>query len=152
IDGEVRAHLGPLPVFAGRVERIGVDERDILALACGDVGDGGSPELVTLSRRRVAVGRVRQGRFVVRKAAGLRELSGLAPAPLREPIGGIAIVPSRGGLAPSVDVGITDRARGSRLDADLRPLASINGVPVATPQGDACALFQGSTLDVSWTK
>jgi hypothetical protein len=152
IDGEVRAHLGPVPLVANRVDRIALDERDIVAVACGEVGDGGALEVVTLSRRRVTVGRARGGRFVPRKSATLRELSAIAPAPLREPIGGVAIVSASGPRAAYIDVGITDRARGSRLDVDLRPVGSITGVPFATPNGDACTTFQGSTLDAGITK
>jgi len=152
IDGEVRAYLGPVPLVANRVDRIGLDERDVVAIACGDVGDGGGLEVVTLSRRRVTIGRARGGRFVPRESAALRELSGIAPAPLREPVGGVAIVTPPGRRAAYIDVGITDRARGSRLDVDLHPVGSVAGVPFATPNGDACTTFQGSTLDAGVTK
>jgi hypothetical protein len=43
-------------------------------------------------------------------------------------------------------VGISDRARGSRLDSELKLLGAINGVPFATSTGDACLRFRGSTL------
>jgi hypothetical protein len=146
IDGELRAYLTPVPLVASRIDRFPIEDRDLVALACGDVGDAGGLELVTLSRRRIAVGRLLAGRFVPRKSVALRDLSGIAPAPLREPIGGIAIVPAGSGRPARVDVGITDRAWGSRLDVDLQRLGTITGVPFATVEGDACASFQGSTL------
>jgi hypothetical protein len=127
---------------------VGIDERDLMAIACGDTGNAGL-ELVTLSRRRIAVGRVRGGHLVVRKSIPLRDVSAVAPSPLREPVGGIAIVPAQGARPAFIDVGITDRARGVRLDADLHVLGPIAGVPFATPNGDGCATFQGITLDVA---
>jgi hypothetical protein len=152
LDGEVRAYLAPVPLSLGRIDRIATEDRDILALACGDADDDGSLEIVTLGRRRAAMGRARGGRFVPSKTALLRDLSGVAAAPLREPVGGIAIVPRRADHGTYIDVGITDRARGSRLDQDLRPLGTIAGVPFATSSGDACVTFQGTTLTSAWAK
>jgi hypothetical protein len=146
IDGEVRAYLAPVQLVTGRIDRVAVEDRDVVAVACGDLGDGGL-EIVTLGRRRIAVGRARAGHFVARKSAALRDLSPVAPAPLREPIGGIAIVPQRAGRPAFIDVGITDRAKGSRFDLDLQRIGTIAGVPFATPFGDACANFQGSTAN-----
>ncbi|HMJ51677.1 MAG TPA: hypothetical protein VK540_06355 [Polyangiaceae bacterium] len=145
IDGEVRSYLAPLPLVGARIDRATVEDKEIVALACGDVDDDGALEIVTLSRRRIAIGRARAGRFVAMRSAFLRDFSGIAPTPLREPLGGVAIVPSRGG-PPNLDVGISDRARGSRLDSELKLLGAINGVPFGTPYGDACMRFQGSTL------
>ena len=138
--------------MASRVEKVTTEDRDLLAVACGDVDGDGTLEIVTLGRRRAAIGRARAGRFVPSKIASLRDLSGIAPAPLREPLGGLAIVPARGARPPYIDLGITDRARGSRLDGDLRPIGSIAGVPFATGAGDACVTFQGSTLSATVAK
>jgi hypothetical protein len=146
IDGEVRSYLAPIPLAASRIDRVTTEDRDVVALACGDVNDDGALEIVTLGRRRAAIGRAQAGRFVPSKVALLRDLSGIAPSPLREPLGGLAIVPARGAERTHIDLGITDRARGSRLDANLRVLGSIAGVPLARPNGDACVTFQGSTL------
>jgi len=145
IDGEVRSYLAPVPLVGTRIDRATVDDKDVVALACGDIDDDGVIEIVTLTRRRIAVGRARGGRFVTLRTALLRDFSGVAPAPLREPLGGIAILPSRRG-APRLDVGISDRSHGSRLDGALKPLGTISGVPFATFFGDACLRFQGSTL------
>jgi hypothetical protein len=151
IDGEVRAYLGPVQLVTGHVDRVSTEDRDLVAVACGDTGDGGL-ELVTLGRRRVAVGRARGGRFVARRSASLRDLSPIAPTPLREPIGGIAIVPQQGARPIFIDVGITDRAKGSRFDVDLQRFGTVTGVPFATPYGDACANYQGSTTSVTVAK
>jgi hypothetical protein len=150
IDGEVRSYLAPVPLVGTRIDRATVDDKDLVALACGDIDDDGAAEIVTLSRRRIAIGRARGGRFVVSRAAWLRDFSGIAPTPLREPLGGIAIVPSRRGIA-HLDVGISDRARGVRLDGALRLLGAIQGVPFATARGDACIQVQGSTLTTTVT-
>jgi hypothetical protein len=152
IDGEVRSYLAPIPLLANHVDRIASEDKDLVALACGDVDDDGALEIVTLSRRRATLGRVRAGRFIPLKIASLHDLSGIAPAPLREPVAGLAIVPREGTRPSHVDIGITDRAHGSRLDGDLRPLGAITGVPFATSKGDACMTFQGSTLAASIAK
>jgi hypothetical protein len=146
IDGEVRAYLAPVSIVANRIDRVTTEDRDVVAIACGDVDDDGALEIVTLGRRRVAIGRARAGRFVPSKVVLLRDLSAIAPSPLREPLGGVTIVPARGAQPTHIDLGITDRARGSRLDGDLRVLGPIAGVPFARSPGDACVTFQGSTL------
>ena len=70
IDAEVRAFLAPLLLESATVDRAHHDEGDVLAAACGDVdGDGGN-ELVLVSSGRVAVGRIRGGRFVPEPSAG----------------------------------------------------------------------------------
>jgi hypothetical protein len=152
VDAEVRTFLAPIPLSQGHVDHVATDDRDIVALACGDVDDDGSLEIVTLGRRRAAIGRARGGRFVATRTALLRDLSGIAAAPLREPIGGIAIVPRRADHVTYIDIGITDRAHGSRLDADLRPIGTISGVPFAVGQGDACVTFNGTSLSGAWSK
>ncbi|HEX9295648.1 MAG TPA: hypothetical protein VF881_07430 [Polyangiaceae bacterium] len=149
IDGEVRTYLAPVPLLLNHIDKIPIEDHDIVALACGDVDGDGGIEVVTLSRRRATVGRLRGGRFVTARTASLRDLSGIAPAPLREPIGGVAIVSGKSTQPPHIDLGITDRQRGSRLDGDLRSLGTISGVPFSTPSGDACVRFQGSALTAS---
>jgi len=151
IDGEVRSYLAPVPLVGARIDRATVEDKEIVALACGDVDEDGANEIVTLSRRRIAVGRARGGRFVTLRTAQLRDFSGIAPTPLREPLGGVAIVSSRRG-PPHLDVGISDRALGVRLDGDLRLVGTIQGVPFATARGDACIRFHGSTLAATMSK
>jgi hypothetical protein len=149
IDGEVRSYLAPVPLVASHIDRVTTEDRDLLALACGDVDDDGTIEIVTLGRRRATIGRAQAGRFVALKTAWMRDLSGIASSPLREPLGGVAIVAARGPRPAHIDLGVTDRARGSRLDGDLRLLGSITGVPFTTAAGDACVTFQGSTLSAA---
>jgi hypothetical protein len=143
IDGEVRSYLAPVPLVGARIDRAVIEDRDIVALACGDVDEDGALEIVVLSRRRVAIGRARGGRFATLRSAVLRDFSGIAATPLREPVGGVAIISSAKG--PRLDVGISDRAHGARLDVDLKLIGAIDGVPFATTKGDACLRFQGST-------
>jgi len=145
IDGEVRSYLAPVPLVGSRIDRATVEEKELVAVGCGDVDGDGTLEIVTLSRRRVTIGRARGGRFVTLRTAALRDFSGIAPTPLREPLGGVAIVAARRG-GPLLDIGLSDRARGARLDGDLHLLGAIQGVPFATPYGDACMRFQGSTM------
>jgi hypothetical protein len=152
IDGEVRAYLAPVSIASSRIDRVTTEDRDVVAIACGDVDDDGALEIVTLGRRRAAIGRARAGRFVPSKVVMLRDLSAVAPSPLREPVGGVTIVPARGREPTHIDLGITDRARGSRLDGDLRVLGPIAGVPFARSTGDACVTFQGSTLSAVVSK
>lgn len=146
IDAEVRGFLAPVPLLARRVDRASMPERDVLAIACGDVDADGALEIVVVSRRRVATGRLRNGSFATLSTAALADLSPVAAAPLREPLAGAVILQRAPGQPGAVDVGVTDRAHGSRLDDKLRPVASIAGVPFATPEGDACLGFQGTTL------
>jgi hypothetical protein len=151
IDGEVRAYLAPVPLVGARIDRATLEEREIVALGCDDVDGDGALEIVTLSRRRVAIGRARGGHFVTRHSAVLRDFSGIAATPLREPIGGVAIVAARR-AGPYLDIGLSDRAKGARLDGELHLLGAIQGVPFATPYGDACLHFQGSTLATTVSK
>ena len=152
IDAEVRSYLAPVPLLANHIERASIDDRDLVALACGDIDQDGSLELVTLGRRRAAMGRIRAGRFVPDKVVPLRDLAGVAPAPLREPLGSIAIVAPRGASGAHVDSAISDRAHGTRFDLDFRAIASIAGVPFASRNGDFCVAFQGSTLSATVIK
>lgn len=133
VDAEVRAHLAPVPLVAARVERATGDERDVLALACGDVDGDGALELAVVGRRRVAVGRIRGQRFVATRAVAWADRSPVAPAPLREPLGG-ARVPPGGGL----DVGSSDRARALHLDADLVATGALAGLPFGVPPLGGC--------------
>jgi hypothetical protein len=73
------------------------------------------------------------------------DLSPIAPAPLREPLAGVALVPRADGLGSWLDVGLTDRAHGVRFDATLHPTAAIAGVPVANGVRDVCATYSGGT-------
>ena len=100
------------------------EEEDVIAVGCGDAdGDGGN-EVVLVSRDRVAMGRVRGGVFVTEHAAPWAELGQRVPVPMREPLGGAAIV--LGG----VDVGTSDRG-GIALTPDFVGHSLLAGIPAA---------------------
>jgi len=145
IDAEVRSYLTPLPLVAGRVERARNFESDVVALACGDVDQDGAPEIVAVSRRRVSTVRLRGGRVQILRSRSWPDLSPVAPAPLREPIGFASIVAAPGG-ASFVDVGLTDRAKSVRLDGALRTLTSFPGIAVPDGAASACTRIHDLTV------
>src|SRR5580698_6972768 len=122
IDAEVRGFLAPLLLEQATVDRARHDEGDVLAVACGDVdGDGGN-ELVLVSRTRVALGRIRAGRFVPERVAVWGALAPRLSVPMREPIA--SVVATFG----AVDAGTTDYG-GMRLTADLGSGPPLLGLP-----------------------
>jgi hypothetical protein len=129
IDAEVRAFLAPILLEQASVHKATQGEGDVLAMACGDFGDG--VELALVSRARVAVGRVRGGAFEVEHFAMWSALSARSPAPLREPMATATF--SRGALFAAT----TDRA-GVSLASDLTLRSLLGGVPVAAGDGVAC--------------
>lgn len=135
VDAEVRAGMPPIPLEQAHVTKAKQDEGDVLAIACGDVDGDGSVELVTVTRERVAVGRVRAGKLAVERAAPWSKLAPRAPVPLREALAGAAVVRGQG-----VRVGITDRAP-VWLDASLAPKELLHGVPVGE---DGCAMVDAA--------
>jgi hypothetical protein len=122
IDAEIRTFLPPVPLVAGRVDRAVSPEKGILAVACGDTDADGALEIVVTGRHQILSGRVRAGKLVPNAAAAWNDLSPVAPSPLRQPLGGISIHPNG-----AIDVGITDRASGVRLDGKLALQARMNG-------------------------
>jgi hypothetical protein len=149
IDGEVRAFLPRIPLAAKNVHRATGSDPDVVALACGDVDRDGSPEIATVGRHRIALGRLAGNVFRPFASRSLAELAPIAPAPFREPIAS-AWVPEPGVL----EVGTTDRARALRLDGKLAKLGEL-GVRLPWPGGggldtaeigDAIDALAGSTL------
>lgn len=122
LDAELRAALPPVPLVISRIDKAAPLDEPTLALACGDLNDDGSLEIVSVGRRRIQVGRIDHGRFRAEGSAAWAQLSEVAPRPLREPIA-VASIPSPGRL----EVGITDRADGLRLDAALKVVARFRG-------------------------
>jgi hypothetical protein len=142
IDAEVRAFLPRIPLVAKNVARATGADADIVALACGDVDRDGSLEIASVGRRRVALGRVRDGVFRSFAARPFGEFAAVAPAPYREPVAS-AWVPEPGVL----ELGITDRARALRLDGKLQKLAELD-VRLPWPGGGGLTTAElGSTID-----
>jgi len=152
LDGEVRSFLPKVPLVAREVKKLSGLDADVVALACGDVTGDGEPEIATVGRQRVALGRIRADRFEAFAARAWGELEPVAPAPLREPIAS-AWIPAAGVL----EVGSTDRARAVRLDAGLRELGALDArmpwpgggcVQVASlalaPEIERCAVGDGA--------
>jgi hypothetical protein len=129
IDAEVRAFLAPVMLEQASVHKATHGEGDILAVACGDFGDG--LKLALVSRTHVTVGRIRGGTFAVEHTAAWSALSARSPAPLRDPIGTAAFW--GGGLFAAT----TDHA-GVSLAAELTVRSQLTGLPVATSAGVAC--------------
>lgn len=116
------------------VVRQPIPEPEVVALACEDLDGDAQAELLLMSRRSLLVGKFQAGKFVPQRSAPWDQLSPIAPSPWRQPLGSAAV------RAPGhIDVGLTDRAQAVRLDAQLRPLETLAGMPVPTAQGSACA-------------
>jgi hypothetical protein len=125
-----------VPLVAKRIDKATSNEPSPVAIGCGDLDADGSLELVLVGRHRLSVGRVRAGRFVASTTKSWSELSPLSRAPLREPIGSVAIAP---GL--HLDVGISDRLDTLRLSPELAPRAKL-GRRLPWP-GGGCAHLVG---------
>jgi hypothetical protein len=148
IDAEVRAHLEPLPMTAFEATRGKNFESGVLALACDDLDRDGAPEILSMSRRSITLSRIREGRVHPVASRTWADLSSVAPAPLREPIG--FVLTERVGDDPlgarGVVASLTDRANAVELDSRLDPAGSF--AAMAVPDGDAfsCARLQAVTV------
>src|SRR5579883_1693068 len=131
LDAEVRSFMPTLVLEEASVHRARHDEQDVLAAACGDVDGDGGDEIVLVSRERVALGRVRAGRFVVDRAAAWSELSPRAAVPVREPLAGAVVEPG------SVSVGSTERGALS-LTPDFVAHTPLYGIPARGAEGIVC--------------
>jgi hypothetical protein len=123
IDAQVRAYLAPLVLEQATVDRARHDEGEVLAAACGDAYGDGDNELVLVSAARVALGRIRTGRFVAEQTASWIALGPAVPVPMREPIAEAAIAPG------AVAVGSTTRG-GLRLSPALAAPTPLAGLPI----------------------
>jgi hypothetical protein len=125
LDAELRSYLPPVPLVAREVVKATGADPDTVAVACGDLGGDGSPELVLVGRRKVVLGRIQNGRLRRLAERAIAELAPVAPAPLREPIATAWL-----SSPTTVDVGLTDRAFALRLDARLEKVAALGaGLP-----------------------
>jgi hypothetical protein len=142
IDAEVRAHLEPIPLTAFETHRGRAFESGVVALACDDFDRDGAPEILSVSRHRVALSRIDGGRVVPLRAKAWSELSPVHASPHREPIGSALALalPSRDPLAErELVVSLTDRALALRLDARLEPRESFPAFALAVSGSYACA-------------
>jgi len=115
LDPELRGLFPAIPLVVSRVDKAQTVERDILALACGDLRGDGSSEIATVGRRRVQIGRLEHGRFAPRASLNWADSSAVAASPLREPIAA-STVPEPGRLW----VGLSDRADTLDLSGTLQ--------------------------------
>lgn len=136
IDAEVRTFLAAIPLEHASVHRAKHDEGEVLAVTCGDLDGDGGMELALVSRARVAVGQIVNGKFVPRRTAAWSSLASRAPVPMREATGGASIVSD--GERAKLLVGTTDRG-GVALDASLSLVGSLRGIPIAASE-DACVV------------
>jgi hypothetical protein len=145
VDAEVRAHLQPIPLTALAPVRGRALEPGVVAAACDDLDADGAPEIVTVSRARVVVSRLRDGKVLPVHTTAWSELAPVAPAPLREPIGFAVAIPAPPteddpeGARRDVVVSITDRAESLRLDARLEVRERYPHLAVPDGDGVACA-------------
>lgn len=118
LDAELRSFLPPIPLILSRVDKNDPLDEPSLALACGDVDADGSHEIVSVGRRRIQLGRIQNGKFLVKRALAWSDLTEVAPRPLREPLAS-AVLRAPGAL----EVGLSDRATAIRFDASLDVIA-----------------------------
>ncbi len=134
IDAEVRTFLAPIPLVASQPVKTPLPDPEVVALSCQDFDGDGALEILIVSRRKLALGRVRDGQFSVIRQARWQDLSPIAPVPWRQPLATISYsAPGR------LDIGLTDRAASVRLDPRLRKVASYPHMPIPWPGGTACA-------------
>ncbi|MDC0741076.1 hypothetical protein [Polyangium mundeleinium] len=149
LDAEIRSFLESVPLAKANVTRGQNFESDVVALACGDIDGDGALEILSTSRRRVTTLRLREGKVLPLRSRSWSDLSPLHPSPLREPIGLAGLVERRDeadGVAWFVDVGVTDRAKALRLDAELVVVAPVAGLPVSSGEASGCARITSGWL------
>jgi hypothetical protein len=137
LDAELRSFLVPVMLEQTSLHRAKHEETDVLAVGCGDVDGDGGLELVVVSRSRVALGRLRAGKFVVDRSAPWSSIASRAPVPMREPLASAVVSPRdhRGEIL----LGTTDRG-GVVIDGQLVAKRQLTGIPVPGGEGEACAL------------
>jgi hypothetical protein len=146
LDAEIRSFLTPVVLEQVGVHKAKHDEGEVLAIGCGDVDADGGNELVLVSRARVALGKLRGGKFVATKTAAWPTIASRAPVPMREPLATVQVAPPahRGEIL----VGSTDRG-GVAIDAALVAKRQLTGLPVPGGDGETCAqpLAEASAFD-----
>ncbi len=141
VDAEVRAFMPPIVIEQGKVTKAKHAEGEVLAVACGDVDGDGAQEIALVTLARVVVGRLvvsptapGASVFRVEKSVLFRDLASRLPTPLREPLGGAAVLGES--VHGSLLVGTSERG-GVSLGPDLRVRHVLSGLPVAGSEGCA---------------
>jgi len=137
IDAQTRAFLTPLTLEGAHVQRFRLDDEQVLAAACADSDDDGRDELLLVSRRRVALGYLREGAFVPERTAAWSDILPRAAIPMREPIGGAVAA------AGTLLVGSTDYG-GAALSLDLSNPRRLGGIPVWGGHAPYCLMAEPS--------
>lgn len=140
LDAELRALFPAIPLVVTRIDKATSSERDIVALACGDIRGDGSPEIAAVGRRKVQVGRLERGKFAARASLNWSDASAIARSPLREPIAS-STLPEPGKLW----VGLSDRGDALELSSTLQVRQRWHGV-MPWP-GGGCTLRAGLGYD-----
>lgn len=136
LDAETRGFLVPVLLEQAKLHKAKHEEGEVLAVGCGDVDGDGGLELVTVTRARVAIGRLREGKFVVQRAAPWTAIASRAPVGMREPLASVLVSPAahRGEIL----LGTSERG-GVAVDASLVAKRQLTGLPVSGGDGNACA-------------
>ena len=144
-DAELMAYLPPIPLVLTRIDKAAALDEPSVAVACGDVDADGSLEIVHVGRRKIVLGRLNRGTFLVTSSVAWQDLSRISARPLREPIASAAVY-AGGGL----EVGISDRAEALRLDRSLRVVERFAG-QIPWPHG-GCATLTATGLSPERTR
>lgn len=136
LDAEVRSFTAPVMLEQASVHKAKHEESDVVAVGCGDVDSDGGLEIVLVSRARVAIGKLRGGKFAPTRIAPWTAIASRVPTPLREPIGSVVVAPR--GKPGEIFLGTTDHGA-VVVDGSLVTKRSLTGLPIPGADGDACA-------------
>jgi len=140
LDAEIGVFLKPVAFGEAQVSKFDGADPDVTALACGDLDGDGVSEIVTVTRQRVLLVSLVDGKVERKRAVRWADLAPVAPIPLRQPLGFATIVEPihaadrRGYL----DVSISDRAGSARLDQQLALRKRLRGKAVPSGHHSAC--------------
>lgn len=142
IDAELRGYLEPIQLERVTVRRFSHAERDVTALACGDVAGDGVVELVIVSDERISIGRLAKGAFVPRLHRDWNAIVPRAPVGLRASIASAVILDEPNG--PRLAVGSTERS-GVLLDSGLGVRRELAGIPLGSHERLVCGALRAET-------
>lgn len=137
LDAEVRGFLVPVMLEQARLHKAKHEEGEVLAIGCGDVDSDGGLEIVTVSKARVAIGKIRDGKLVVQRSALWSSIASRSPVGMREPLASVLVSPPH--RRGEILVGTTERG-GVAVDAMLVTKRQLTGLPIAGSSGDACSV------------